>query len=43
MKDELRGEIIKEFVTLRPKAYSYWTDDDKNVKKAKGTKQMCNK
>ena len=38
MKDELRGKIITEFVTLRLKRYSYLTDDDKNVKKAKGTR-----
>ena len=38
MKDGLRGKIINEFVALRPKAYLYLTDDDKNVKKAKGTK-----
>ena len=25
------------FVALRPKTYSYLTDDDNNVKKAKGT------
>ena len=39
MKDELRGEIITEFVTLRPKIYSYLTDDSKEDKKAKGTKK----
>ena len=39
MKNELGGKIITEFVTLRPKTYSYLTDDDKNVKKAKGTKK----
>ena len=39
MKDGLRGKIIREFVALRPKTYSYLTDDDKNVKKAKGTKK----
>ena len=38
MKDELRRKIITEFVTLRLKRYSYLTDDDKNVKKAKGTR-----
>ena len=38
MKDGLRGKIINEFFALRPKAYLYLTDDDKNVKKAKGTK-----
>ena len=31
---------MTEFVTLRPKTYSYLTDDDKNVKKAKGTKNV---
>ena len=39
MKDELGGEIITEFVTLRPKTYSYLTDDSKQDKKAKGTKK----
>ena len=38
MKDELGGKIITEFVTLRPKTYSYLTDDGKEDKKAKGTK-----
>ena len=37
MKDELGSKIITEFVTLRPKTYSYWTDDGKEDKKAKGT------
>ena len=39
MKDELGGKIITEFVTLRPKTYSYLTDDGKEYKKAKGTKK----
>ena len=39
MKDELRDKIITEFVTLRPKTYSYSTDDGKEDKKAKGTKK----
>ena len=39
MKDELGGKIITEFVTLRPKTYSYLTDDGKEGKKAKGTKK----
>ena len=39
MKDELRGELITEFVTLRPKTYSYLTDNNKEDKKAKGTKK----
>ena len=38
MKDEFGGKIITEFVTLRPKTYSYSTDDGKETKKAKGTK-----
>ena len=39
MKDELGGKIITEFVTLRPKTYSFVTDDGKEDKKAKGTKK----
>ena len=40
MKDELGGKIIRESDTIRPKTYSYLTDDDKNGKKAKG-KRKC--
>ena len=39
MKDELGEKIITEFVTIRPKTYSYLTDDGKEDKKAKGTKK----
>ena len=39
LKDELGGKIITEFVTLRPKTYSFLTDDGKEDKKAKGTKK----
>ena len=39
MKDELGGKIFTEFVTLRPKTYSFLTDDGKEDKKAKGTKK----
>ena len=40
MKDELGGRVITEFVALRPKTYSYLTDDCKEDKKAKGTKKF---
>ena len=43
MKDELGGKIITEFVTLRPKTYSFLTDDGKEDKKAKGTKKGIRK
>ena len=39
IKDELGGAIITEFIALRPKAYSYRTDDLVELKKAKGTKK----
>ena len=39
MKYELGGEIITEFIALRPKTYSYLTDNGKIDKKAKGTKK----
>ena len=38
-KDELRDKIITEYVTLKPKTYSYLTDDGKEDKKAKRTKK----
>ena len=41
MKDELGGDIITEFVALRPKAYSYITNDFIEMKKAKGTKKCA--
>ena len=43
MKDELGGEIITEFIALRPKTYSYLIDNDKIDKKAKGTKKCVTK
>ena len=43
MKDELGGEIITEFIALRPKTYSYLTDNDKIDKKATGTKKCIMK
>ena len=35
MKDELGGKIITEFVALRPRTYSYLTDDCKEDKDKK--------
>ena len=39
MKDELGGGIITELVPLRPKTYSYTTDEFIELKKAKDTKK----
>ena len=39
MKDELGGKIMKEFIGLIPKCYSYLTDGGLIDKKAKGTKK----
>ena len=39
MKHESGGKITTEFCVLRPKTYSYLTDDCKEDKKAKGTKK----
>ena len=39
MKDELGGKIMKEFIGLRPKCYSYLTEDGNVNKKVKGTKK----
>ena len=43
MKDELGGGIITEFVALRPKTYSYTTDEFIEMKKAKGIKKCIMK
>ena len=38
MKDELGGQIMKEFVGLRAQTYSYLKENNDKDKKAKGTK-----
>ena len=43
IKDEFGGKIMIEFVALRAKTYSYLTDDDIEVKKARGTKKCVMK
>ena len=40
MKDELGGEIMTEFVALRPKTYAHVMDDGNSDKKTKGTKKF---
>ena len=40
MKDEAAGKIIKEFVGLRAKLYSYKMDDGGEIKKCKGIKKQ---
>ena len=39
MKDELGGAIMTEFITLRPKLYSYIKLDGSEDKKCKGIKK----
>ena len=40
MKDEAAGKIIKEFVGLRSKLYSFVTDEGEETKKCKGIKKQ---
>ena len=39
MKDKVGVQIVKEFVRLRGKNYSYLKDNNDKVKKAKGAKK----
>ena len=39
MKDELKRKIMKQFVELRAKTYSYLIDDSIEDEKAKGPKK----
>ena len=39
MKDESSGQIMKKFVRLRAKTYSYLKDNNDEDKKAKGIKK----
>ena len=39
MKYELRRKIMKKFVAIMRKAYSYLMDDSNSNEKAKGTKK----
>ena len=43
LKDELRGQIMKEFFGLRAKTYSYLKDNNDEDKKAKKHKKVCYK
>ena len=43
MKDELGRKIMTECVALRPKNFSYLTDDCEEDKKSKGTKKCVTK
>ena len=43
MKNELGGEIMTESVALRPKTYSYLTDDCEEDKKSKRNEEACYK
>ena len=39
IKDELGGQVMKEFFRLRAKTYSYLKDNNDEDKKAKGTEK----
>ena len=39
MKDEIGGQMMKEFFGLRAKTYNYWKDNSDEDKKPKRTKK----
>ena len=41
MKDELGGQIMKKFISLRPRTYAYLKDNDGENKKARSTKRCA--
>ena len=43
MKDELRGQIMKELAGLRARTYSYLKENNDEHNKAKGTKKCFKK
>ena len=43
MKDELGGQIMKEFVGFRAKTYSHLKENNDEHKKTKGTKKCVKK
>ena len=43
MKDGLGGQIVKEFLGLRAKTYSYLKDNNDKDKKSKRHKKVCHK
>ena len=43
MKDELCAQIMKEFVGLRAKTYSYLKDNNDENQKSKRHKKVCHK
>ena len=43
MKHECAGALISETICLRSKMYSIWQENEKNIKKAKGTTKVVTK
>ena len=43
MEDELGGHVVKEFVGLIAKAYSYFKDNNDECKKSKWHRKVCHK